>query len=261
MYKVCLDPGHGSNTPGKRSPDGSFLEWEFNKDMVDRITKLLKPYTQISVMNSKGNALTDTTLTERCKRANAAKCDIFISIHANAASSSGWVESATGWEAWVYSIADARGKLATSMNNAYSAMFPSVKNRGVKVNAGYYVLNRTSMPAIIIEHGFYTCHKDMEMMKTNEYRDNAARACVNAIFKYFGITPASVPKPSIPATPTPTKGDKTMADNTACPEWKKTGEKYLEDKGILTSPHDPLELIDIGTFGVIMKNIIENLGL
>ena len=38
---IVLDNGHGENTPGKRSPkleDGSqFFEWEFNRDIVNRI--------------------------------------------------------------------------------------------------------------------------------------------------------------------------------------------------------------------------------
>ena len=43
---VCLDPGHGSDTPGKRSPYASdkknlpalyFREYEFSRDIVNRI--------------------------------------------------------------------------------------------------------------------------------------------------------------------------------------------------------------------------------
>ena len=42
---VILDAGHGKETPGKRSPileDGSqLLEWEFNRDICNRIYRLL----------------------------------------------------------------------------------------------------------------------------------------------------------------------------------------------------------------------------
>ena len=37
MYeKICviLDNGHGKNTPGKRSPDGLFFEWEWTRSFV-----------------------------------------------------------------------------------------------------------------------------------------------------------------------------------------------------------------------------------
>ena len=43
---IILENGHGSQTPGKRSPiwgDGSQLfEWEFNRDIVRRIAAMLK---------------------------------------------------------------------------------------------------------------------------------------------------------------------------------------------------------------------------
>lgn len=35
--KVCIDAGHGVETAGKRSPDGSYLEYEFNLDVAKRI--------------------------------------------------------------------------------------------------------------------------------------------------------------------------------------------------------------------------------
>ena len=42
---VILDPGHGFDTPGKRSPvwsDGTqLLEWEFSRDVVRRIERRL----------------------------------------------------------------------------------------------------------------------------------------------------------------------------------------------------------------------------
>lgn len=43
---IVLDNGHGRETPGKRSPkfeDGTqFFEWEFNRDIVNRIAAQLK---------------------------------------------------------------------------------------------------------------------------------------------------------------------------------------------------------------------------
>ena len=32
--KILLDPGHGLNTPGKRSPDGTFLEAAYNREIA-----------------------------------------------------------------------------------------------------------------------------------------------------------------------------------------------------------------------------------
>ena len=40
--KILIDPGHGLNTPGKRSPDGRFLEAQFNREISRNIVCELK---------------------------------------------------------------------------------------------------------------------------------------------------------------------------------------------------------------------------
>ena len=35
--KILID-GHGSDTPGKRSPDGLFLEYQYNRIIASRVT-------------------------------------------------------------------------------------------------------------------------------------------------------------------------------------------------------------------------------
>ena len=94
---IILDNGHGRDTAGKRSPvwkDGSQLfEYEFNRDMVQRIAKLLQeekiPYHILAPEE------TDVSLQERCRRANNLAKQwngnaILISIHANAGGGTGW---------------------------------------------------------------------------------------------------------------------------------------------------------------------------
>lgn len=34
---IILDAGHGKSTPGKRSPDGVLLEWEFTRKLSNAI--------------------------------------------------------------------------------------------------------------------------------------------------------------------------------------------------------------------------------
>ena len=35
--KILIDNGHGQSTPGKRSPDGRFLEFQFNRTIAKQI--------------------------------------------------------------------------------------------------------------------------------------------------------------------------------------------------------------------------------
>ena len=49
---ILIEPGHGVNTPGKRSPNERFLEYAVNRDIVQRLA------TSISSLNN----LTSLTL-------------------------------------------------------------------------------------------------------------------------------------------------------------------------------------------------------
>ncbi|MDD6104312.1 MAG: N-acetylmuramoyl-L-alanine amidase [Bacteroidales bacterium] len=37
--KILIDNGHGQNTPGKRSPDGRFLEFRFNRTIAKQVVE------------------------------------------------------------------------------------------------------------------------------------------------------------------------------------------------------------------------------
>ncbi len=87
--KILIDPGHGSGTPGKRSPDGSFLEYKFNREIARRIVTNLQDrgYDAELLVPEE----TDIPLKERASRVNS-HCAalgkqnvILVSIHANAA--------------------------------------------------------------------------------------------------------------------------------------------------------------------------------
>ena len=98
---ILLDPGHGSDTPGKRSPDGRFREYAFNRDIAARVaSKLTSLGLNAEIIVPE---LTDVPLKERVSRINA-HCTalgtgnaICISIHANAAGNGSKWMNARGW--------------------------------------------------------------------------------------------------------------------------------------------------------------------
>lgn len=66
---ILLDPAHGHNTPGKRSPDGTLLEYAYTRDLANQI---------LATLQSKGHnaqrlvpETEDIPLKERVRRANA----------------------------------------------------------------------------------------------------------------------------------------------------------------------------------------------
>ncbi len=102
--KILIDPGHGINTPGKRSPDGRFLEYRFNREVSRLILSDLidRGFDCETIVPEE----TDISLQERCARVNR-HCRqlginnvILVSIHANAFGNGKEWTSTSGWSVY-----------------------------------------------------------------------------------------------------------------------------------------------------------------
>lgn len=181
MKIVCLDAGHGISTPGKRSFDDSLREYDFNRDVTSRIKNHLERHG-VNVLLTAPNDV-DISLKDRCNIANKNKADIFVSIHANAFGST-W-NDAHGWETFIYKGSNESKRLAQAIR-AESIPFLGLTDRGIKDNP-LYVVSNTSMPAVLIEHGFYTNKAECELLKTVAFREKCAIADAKGILAYLGI--------------------------------------------------------------------------
>ena len=180
MPKVCLDYGHGASTAGKRSPDGTLLEYEFNRDVGRRIKAILERHNVEVIESAIGDA--DVSLSVRCDVANFYKCDYFISIHANAHKEE-WTD-ASGWEIYIIAKGGQAEELAKRIHK-YSKEL-GLKDRGIKV-ANFQVLRDTEMPAVLIEHGFYTNKEECEKLKSDSFRQKCAECDAKGILEQLGI--------------------------------------------------------------------------
>ena len=199
-YTVCLDAGHGKNTPGKRSFDSTLLEYEFNRDVTERIQYHLKRHGVATLLTAPDDI--DTSLSDRCKIANKAKANIFVSVHANAGPGTTW-SSANGWEIYVVQKGAQAEQLAKQIQNA-SCPYLGLKDRGIK-EANFQVLRDTDMPAVLIEHGFYTNKTECELLKTDEFRKKCGIADAKGILAHLGI--AWQEENAISESPTPPATD------------------------------------------------------
>lgn len=181
MTRVVLDPGHGVETPGKRSFDGTLLEHEFNFDIAKRQKAILERHG-VEVILTRQNEH-DISLAERVVIAIKHNADIFISDHADAYGST-W-NDANGYTVYTYTKIDSvTARLASCVDNAMSTV--GIRNRGIK-QADFYVLRNTLMPAILIEHGFYTNKVEVAKLKDTNVRQALALAGAKGILQYFGI--------------------------------------------------------------------------
>ena len=185
--KIAIDAGHGPKTPGKRSPDGSLREYQFNSVVARYVADtLLNGYEGVEILMTHDD-IRDVPLKERTDRANAWKADLFLSIHANAAGDGGW-NSSQGIETFVY---ETRPPASVALANAVQRQLIKATgrpDRGVKA-ANFHVLRETKMTAILVECGFMTNREECELLKSDAYRRKCAEAIVAGIVEVYGLKP------------------------------------------------------------------------
>ena len=186
---VCIDPGHAKNTAGKRSFDGTLLEYEFNRAVAKRLKYHLERHGVVTMYSCDIDIATDVSLESRCKTANSANADLFVSIHANAFGTT-W-NDANGWEIFHAKNSTKGKQLAEAIHSACDPykkklLKLDLTDRGIKT-AGFDVLLGTSMPAVLIEHGFYTNKEECAKLKDTAFREKCAIADAEGILAYWGI--------------------------------------------------------------------------
>jgi N-acetylmuramoyl alanine amidase len=191
--KVLIDNGHGSNTPGKRSPDGRLREYAYTREIASRLEMELRKNgidAERIVMEE-----IDVPLAERCRRANEYKASeaILVSIHCNAAGNgSDWM-SARGWEAWTSVGKTKADKLATCLYEDAEHCLPGMKIRKDMTDgdpdkeSGFYILKHTKCPAVLTENLFQDNREDVEFLLSEEGKRAIVSLHVWGIMKYLGL--------------------------------------------------------------------------
>ncbi|MDH5159804.1 N-acetylmuramoyl-L-alanine amidase family protein [Heyndrickxia oleronia] len=231
--KIAIDAGHGYNTPGKRTPDGSMREWEFNNAVALLVKPLLEAYKNVTVkLTHDTTGKTDVPLKTRTDTANAWGADVLVSIHANAAGN-GW-STAHGIETFVYTSIKAGTvtyKLAENVNTAI-VKASGLANRGVK-QGDLHMVRETHMPAILVECGFMSNKTESALLKSADYRKNVAQAIVDGLAKTYGLTKGATEvantndnKPSAWAKEAWTKATKAGVVDGARPQDGLTREEF-----------------------------------
>ena len=183
MKTVCLDPGHGPTTVNG-SPDGTYKEQEFAWDLYTRI----RPLLERQGLRVVGTRTKDSkpSLTARAQTSDKAGADLFLSLHTNASGGTGW-GSARGFLAFTSRSGD------EPRNQAAQAIIREAKTAGVVIrgtglaHSDYTVLVRTKAPAVLIEYGFHTNQEDVELLKTDTYRDKLATLTARGACAFLGI--------------------------------------------------------------------------
>lgn len=211
--KILIDNGHGIDTAGKRSPDGTLREYKWAREIAARIVADLKEcgYDAEQLVTEEK----DISLAERCRRVNA-WCNkvgkqnvILVSIHANAAGADGKWKTAGGWCAYTSPGQTKADILATSLYDAattdlagYIAQFPINKSLGkydskqkpVRTDysdgdpdyeARFYILMHTQCPAVLTESLFQDNKADVDFLNSEDGKKHLTDLHVHGIINYL----------------------------------------------------------------------------
>lgn len=147
---IAIAGGHSANA---RGASGFIDEYDCDRAFVAQL---------IPAFESQGWYVTDCSndadsvngeLAEECRIANGSGADLFIAVHFNAG-------GGTGTEVWHYPGSSAESYAEGVSSELASAL--GLRNRGAKSTTGLYVLNRTTMPAILIEVCFVDTEQDAD---------------------------------------------------------------------------------------------------
>ena len=214
---IVIDPGHGGKDTGAIG-HRKIREKDIVLQISRRLAKELKKELDAEVYLTRGGDRF-ITLDERDQIATKKKADVFLSIHANAASR----KEANGIEIYYLNNAtdEASNRLAARENRGsrkslsdlkqilstliqtesteLSALLAQEIKKSLKSKvtnryklerlqiktALFYVLVGSQAPSVLLEVGFVTNPKEAKRLSQREYQDRLSKAVAQGVAKYF----------------------------------------------------------------------------
>ena len=175
---IVIDPGHGGfdrgGIPGQR-----VAESMMTLDVSLRLKPILERAGYRVIMTRSSDVF--IPLGTRVAIANGQRNAVFVCVHFNSATRAG----ANGIETYFYSAESA--PLAASIQSAV-VRSAGTENRGVR-RRGYFVLRRTTIPAVLVECGFLTNPTEAHDAQNTAYREQLAQSIARGILNQPAIGP------------------------------------------------------------------------
>ena len=194
--KILIDNGYGVETPGKRSPDGRFREYKYNREIARAVIEHLQPRGyDAELLVPEEN---DISLEERVRRANRVTCQIghpvqetfLVSIHVNVAGSGLMWHNDTGWCAYTYYRHTLSDKLADCLYKVARKHLPGHRIRTDDADgdpdfeAPFYILKHTYCAAVLTENGFMDSEVSLAFLESDEGKRAIVALHVDGIEEY-----------------------------------------------------------------------------
>lgn len=185
--RIMIDAGHGGANPG--------ATYEGRKESDDALRLALAvgdilKNDGFDVVYTRTEDITQS-VGQKAALANESGADLFISIHRNAAARDNLYN---GVQTLIYAPGGLREEVAQNIVNELETV--GFQNLGVDIRPDLLVLNRTTMPAVLVEAGFIDSDKDNQIFdsKFQETAQAIATGIEMSLGHPEGITPEVPPR-------------------------------------------------------------------
>ena len=191
IKKIVLDPGHGGSELGSMAE--GYREADTTLDIALKTRKILNQYPSIEVYMTRESDK-DVSIGGRADYINSINPEASVSIHTNAFSD----PSAKGAEVWcsvlcpaneqgnklgglvLNNLHDIAGSTSRGIKTRYSSSEPTKDYLGI--------LRGTSPKTILVECAFCTNPEELELLKSDDFKEKCATAIAKSIVEYCGLT-------------------------------------------------------------------------
>jgi N-acetylmuramoyl-L-alanine amidase len=190
-FKLVIDAGHGGDDAGAVAADGTV-----EKDLALAISKKIKTLSAAYGVDVIMTRTEDVFMNPREKTdfSNKQHADAFISIHVNAAEKNQSYKS--GMEVVVSKNNDNKqldkskilgSALIQQLNKNFSTTQSLLQRK-----TGIWVLQATTVPAVLVECGYITNDKDLSLLKDDAQIELIARKILEGVVAYSNYKNAPV---------------------------------------------------------------------
>jgi N-acetylmuramoyl-L-alanine amidase len=196
---VVIDPGHGGQNTGTQSVVDRTFEKEWTLDWALRLAPLLASNGWRVVLTRTNDV--DVSLADRVSVADAAKADLFVSLHFNSGSPNAEL---AGVETFCLTPVGLPSTLTRDYEDDLTREFPnnahdrqnlryafrlhravldatSAMDRGIRRARFMGVLRAQERPSVLLEAGYLSNPREARLIATSAYRQRLAHAVARAL--------------------------------------------------------------------------------
>lgn len=183
---IYLDPGHGGIDPG--AVYANIYEADINLQITLKIQEELEKQGAIVYLTRYGdydlsvkNAIhrKRNDLSRRANIINKSNCDMYLSIHLNADSSTTW----KGAQVFYDDVNENNEKLAKILQETLKKNLNT--NREYKQIYDQYMYKRINQLGVLVEVGFISNPNERYLLQTEDYQIKIAKTITDGINEYF----------------------------------------------------------------------------